>query len=111
MERTRRAAVVPCKLDWTDVGSWSELWRVGPLDDRRNRIEGEVIVLDTSASLIWSDGPAVGVVGLDDVIVVAAHGSVWRRPRRMLKALGGSPKPSLSEARYGEQTRAQRSRE
>lgn len=76
MERTRRGAVVPCNLDWTDIGSWSELWRLGPLDSRRNRIEGEAIVLDTSNSLIWSDGPPVGVVGLDDVVVVAAHGAV-----------------------------------
>lgn len=76
MERTRRAAVVPCDLDWTDIGSWSELWRLGPLDCDRNRMEGDVIVLETGDSLVWSDGPPVGVIGLKDVIVVAAHGSV-----------------------------------
>ena len=76
MERTRRAAVTPCDIDWTDIGSWSELWRLGPLDPDGNRLEGDVVTLDTTDSLVWSDGPSVGVVGLDNVVIVAADGAV-----------------------------------
>ncbi len=76
MERTRRAALAPCKLEWTDIGSWSELWRLGPLDEHGNRIEGDVLAIESSNNLLWSDGPSIGVVGLDDIVVVAAQGSV-----------------------------------
>ncbi len=27
MEKTDRAAVVPCKIGWSDIGSWQSLWR------------------------------------------------------------------------------------
>ncbi len=76
MERTRAAAVVACDIGWADIGSWTELWRLGPLDADGNRLRGEVMALETKTSLIWSDGVPVGVIGLDDVVVVAANGAV-----------------------------------
>jgi mannose-1-phosphate guanylyltransferase/mannose-6-phosphate isomerase len=76
MERTRSAAVVACDIGWADIGSWSELWRLGPHDSSGNRLHGHVMVLDTNNTLLWSDGPPVGVIGLDDIVVVAAHGAV-----------------------------------
>jgi mannose-1-phosphate guanylyltransferase/mannose-6-phosphate isomerase len=76
MERTRSAAMVACDLGWADIGSWSEIWRLGPFDASGNRLHGDVMALDTTNALIWSDGPTVGVIGLEDVVVVAAHGAV-----------------------------------
>lgn len=76
MERTRSAAVVACDIGWADIGSWTELWRLGPFDADGNRLCGEVSVLETKNTLIWSDGAPVGVIGLDDVVVIAANGAV-----------------------------------
>jgi mannose-1-phosphate guanylyltransferase/mannose-6-phosphate isomerase len=76
MERTGSAAVVACDIGWADIGSWSELWRLGPFDPSGNRLHGDVIALETNNSMIWSDGIPIGVVGLDDVVVVAAHGAL-----------------------------------
>jgi mannose-1-phosphate guanylyltransferase/mannose-6-phosphate isomerase len=76
MELTRSAAMVACDLGWADIGSWSEIWRLGPLDANGNRVHGDVMALDTTNALLWSDGTPIGVIGLDDVVVVAAHGAV-----------------------------------
>ncbi len=76
MERTRAAAVVACDIGWADIGSWTELWRLGPFDANGNRLHGDVMALETNNALIWSDGIPVGVIGLDDVVVVAAHGAI-----------------------------------
>ena len=82
MERTRLAAVAPCDIGWADVGSWSELWRLGGKDGDRNLIRGDAVALDTQGSLVWSDdGMEVGVVGLRDVVVVATPGAVIVLPR------------------------------
>jgi len=81
MEKTARAAVVPCDPGWADVGSWNELWRLGDKDAGGNRARGEVVAIDTEGSLIWSDGPVVGVVGMTDVIVVATADGVLVMPR------------------------------
>ena len=76
MERTEWAAMVPCDIGWADIGSWSELWKLGPHLDGGNRVHGEVSILETTDSLVWSDGTPIGVIGLNGLVVVAANGAV-----------------------------------
>ena len=71
MEKTRRAAVVPCDLGWNDVGAWSALWDVGTRDASGNVSIGDVIAHDTTnAYLRTQDGMLLATVGLDNVVVV-----------------------------------------
>lgn len=81
MEKTQIAAVAPGDFGWADVGSWSELWRLGPHDAGGNRLRGDVMALDTTGSLVWSDGPTLAVLGLEDLIVVATGDAVIVAPR------------------------------
>ncbi len=76
MERTDRITVVPASFGWSDVGSWEAIYDLGPADEAGNVLEGPVDTLDTSGSLIRSDGPLVGVIGLTDVVVVASSDAV-----------------------------------
>ena len=73
MERTERAAVVPCSLGWSDVGSWSALWELGEKDGGANVTLGDVLVEDTAGSYLRSQGPLLATLGLKDVIVVATE--------------------------------------
>ena len=81
MEKTDRAAVVPCDIGWADVGSWSELWRQGPLDLNANFSKGDVLLLETEGSLVWSDGPKVSVIGVADLVVIATADHVMVLPK------------------------------
>jgi len=81
MEKTRHAAIAPCDIGWTDVGSWSELWRASPRDDAGVATHGEVATIDVADSLIWSDGPKMAVLGVSDLIIVAAGDAVLVAPR------------------------------
>ena len=82
MERTRLAAVAPCDVGWTDVGSWSELWRLNARDREGNLIHGAAVALDTRDCLVWAEeGVEVGCIGLRDMIVVAAGDRVLVAPR------------------------------
>jgi mannose-1-phosphate guanylyltransferase/mannose-6-phosphate isomerase len=71
MEKTLLAAVIPCVMGWADVGSWSELWRLGRTRETENVTHGDTVLIDTTSSLVWADGPPVAVVGLDNIIVVS----------------------------------------
>ena len=71
MEKTKLAAVAPCSMGWADVGSWSELWRLRASSPTDNVTHGDAVVIDTTGSLVWADGPPVAVVGLNNVIVVS----------------------------------------
>mgnify|MGYP001131122200 CR=1 FL=1 len=71
MEKTRRAAVVPVSCGWSDIGSWDALWLAAEKDQDGNHIEGDVIALDTTGSMIHShDRHLVATIGLEDVVIV-----------------------------------------
>jgi len=74
MEKTKRAAVVPASLGWSDVGAWSALWDIGVRDGAGNVIGGDVIALDTKHSYLrTSDGTLLATIGLDNVVVVVTR--------------------------------------
>jgi len=74
MEKTKRAAVVPASLGWSDVGAWSALWDIGIRDGTGNVIGGDVIALDTKNSYLrTSDGTLLATIGLDNIVVVVTR--------------------------------------
>ena len=82
MEKTNRAAVVPVEMGWSDVGSWSALWDIAPHDSDGNFLDGDVVAVASHNNLVRVDrGPAVSLVGVDDMIVVSTRDSVLVVPR------------------------------
>jgi mannose-1-phosphate guanylyltransferase/mannose-6-phosphate isomerase len=77
MEKTSRGMVVPVRMQWSDVGSWDAVWRLGDKDAEGNLVRGEAISIDTRNSLLQSDGKLViATIGLEDMAVVASAGVV-----------------------------------
>lgn len=71
MERTDRASVLPVEFQWSDIGSWQELWARSPKDEAENALIGDVIVQDTSGSFVYSAAKGLTVVsGLEDAVVI-----------------------------------------
>jgi mannose-1-phosphate guanylyltransferase/mannose-6-phosphate isomerase len=69
MEKSRRVAVVPCDIGWSDIGSWSALGELAAADARGNRVEGEAVLHDVSGCYIRSER-MVGAVGVENLIVI-----------------------------------------
>lgn len=63
-------SVVPCELGWSDIGSWNALSELIAADASNNRILGDVYLKDTQNTYVQSEGRVVGLVGVDDLIVV-----------------------------------------
>jgi mannose-1-phosphate guanylyltransferase/mannose-6-phosphate isomerase len=100
MEKTNRGMVVPVQMDWSDVGTWDSVWKLGVKDARNNAARGNVVALDTNASLLWSDGPLVATIGLDKIAVIAVGDAVLVAPLNRvsdLKALVDQVKAEHSE--------------
>ncbi len=56
MEKTARAAVVPCDIGWADIGAWDEIWRISPHDSAGNAVQGPVVTLAAHNNLLRCDG-------------------------------------------------------
>ncbi len=76
MERTDRAAVVPCNIQWNDVGSWSALWEVREHDAAGNVLQGDIIAHGTEGSLVHSEGRLTAVVGIRNMVVITTKDAV-----------------------------------
>jgi mannose-1-phosphate guanylyltransferase/mannose-6-phosphate isomerase len=81
MEHTRRAAVVPVSMGWSDVGSWDALWQMGAKDQDGNSIEGNVVAEETRNCYLRSEAGLVAAIGIEDLVVVATDDAVMVAPR------------------------------
>ncbi len=71
MEKADNVLVVDGSFGWSDVGTWDEVYRLSMKDGRNNVIEGNVVTLQTNNCLVsGSSGRLIGVVGVDNLIVV-----------------------------------------
>ncbi|MBS1195481.1 MAG: mannose-phosphate guanylyltransferase/mannose-6-phosphate isomerase [Actinobacteria bacterium] len=76
MEKTHKAAVVGLDAGWSDVGDWAALWDLADHDADGNAVAGDVIALGVHRSLLRSSSRLVGVIGLDDIVVVESGDAV-----------------------------------
>jgi mannose-1-phosphate guanylyltransferase/mannose-6-phosphate isomerase len=77
MEHSDRLRLVCANFTWSDVGAWGSLWGLGTGDDDGNVVaRGEAILEDAQGCLVYSDGPKVALVGVEDLAVVATKDAV-----------------------------------
>ncbi|MDD4952263.1 MAG: mannose-1-phosphate guanylyltransferase/mannose-6-phosphate isomerase [Desulfovibrionaceae bacterium] len=70
VEKIDNIAVVEAGFDWDDLGSWEAMHRLGTKDRRGNVVQGDVLAMGCSGSLLISRGGKLAAVGLEDMIVV-----------------------------------------
>ena len=78
MERAPTVHVVESDFPWDDVGAWDALQRTLPADKDGNVVAGSAAVFDSRGCIVYNDAPsvAVGVCGLEDVVVVVTESGV-----------------------------------
>lgn len=70
MENTNDAVVVPLDAGWNDIGAWSALWEVNEKDEKGNATTGDILLQETTNSLIHGGERLIATVGLDNVVIV-----------------------------------------
>jgi len=70
MERSSKAAVVPASFKWSDVGSWGSLDEVAAKNKAGNVVNGRVVDIDSTDSIVYADRRMVATIGLKEMVVV-----------------------------------------
>jgi mannose-1-phosphate guanylyltransferase/mannose-1-phosphate guanylyltransferase/mannose-6-phosphate isomerase len=81
MERSDKVACVPVAMGWSDVGSWDALHALTAKDAAGNALRGPGYPIDSAGNFLFSEGPAVTLVGVEDLIVVATADEILILPR------------------------------
>lgn len=76
MEKTKHAVVVPCSIEWSDIGTWSSLWELGTKDPHGNVTDGRIAPVDTQNCLIHSNSMLIATIGLKDLAIIEDGDSI-----------------------------------
>ena len=76
MEKTNIGTVLPLNAGWSDLGSWSSVWKSHKRDDSGNFIRGKVLSKDTKNCLLKSDKRLIVGIGLEDLVVVETSDAI-----------------------------------
>ena len=68
--------MVPMAAGWSDLGAWDAVWEVSPKDTAGNASHGDTLLRDSRNTLVHATSRLVGVIGLDDVVVVETPDAV-----------------------------------
>lgn len=76
MEKASHVTVVPMDLTWNDVGSWDAVYAITNKDTDGNALNGDVVALDTTNSLVVSRKRPVTTIGVKDLSVIETDDAV-----------------------------------
>lgn len=76
MEKTDRLTLIPLDCSWSDVGSWEDMYGLLPKDETKNVLQGNVVALETTNSLVYADKRLVSTIGIDNVVIIETEDAV-----------------------------------
>jgi mannose-1-phosphate guanylyltransferase len=76
MEKTQHAAVVPCDIGWSDIGSWRSMSAMCTKNNQGNSLKGEVILHDVNNCYIRAEERMIGAVGVEDLVIIETADAV-----------------------------------
>lgn len=70
-QEAKQVAVIPVDMEWSDIGAWASVMELHPHDANGNVLLGDVINIDGTNTLVFSQGERLIVtIGVEDLIVV-----------------------------------------
>lgn len=82
MERTKKSAVIPVSMQWSDLGCWTAVAEANEPDQDGNIFTGKVVAQKSSNCLIHSTDILVTTIGVHDQIIVATQDAVLVADKR-----------------------------
>ena len=96
--------MIDAAFDWSDLGTWGSVWEAADKDEHRNVVQGEVTLVSAFGNYVSSDRQTIGIVGVDDLIVVASDDTVLVAPRAqsdavkaLVAAVNGKPEALIGD--------------
>jgi mannose-1-phosphate guanylyltransferase len=83
MEKAAGLLVVPGDFGWNDVGSWAAMTAIRRADADGNVVVGRAQLIEGKGNIIVAEegAPYIGVLGVDDLVVVATADAVLVIPK------------------------------
>ena len=84
MEKAENVLVGEAPFYWNDIGSWSSLRSVLPLDNSGNAFRGNILAIDSENNVLVSDADTlIGIIGMHDIAVIKSGNGILVCPLSM----------------------------
>lgn len=84
IEEAKETWTLPVDFSWNDLGTWESVETLLDRDPQNNAISGNPILHDVDDSvLVNMEGPTIGAVGLDDMVVVSTEDALLVCPKNL----------------------------
>lgn len=68
-EKSKKIAMVPCDIGWSDIGSWIEFGALYPTDQHQNNVKGNVLLKETRDCVVHGDDKLIATLGINDLVI------------------------------------------
>jgi mannose-1-phosphate guanylyltransferase/mannose-6-phosphate isomerase len=68
--------MVELNAGWNDLGSWNSVWEIGLKDECQNVTYGDVVLENTSNSLVYANHKLVTTLGVDNLVIIETPDAV-----------------------------------
>jgi mannose-1-phosphate guanylyltransferase len=76
VENDAKVAVLPIKLDWSDVGSWTSLKDSLIKDGQKHLVKGEHIDFESQNLMVYGSKKLITTIGVKDLIIVDTEDAI-----------------------------------
>lgn len=76
MEKSHRVFLIKASFNWSDVGSWEEVYQLSKKDERGNASTGNVFTNMTHNTYIYSPHKFTSAIGVDNLIIINTEDSL-----------------------------------
>jgi mannose-1-phosphate guanylyltransferase len=74
MEKAANVFCIKATFQWSDLGSWEQVYKLSQKDEHGNAVVGNAVLVDTRNAYVYSSDGMVAAVGLENVVVVQEDG-------------------------------------
>jgi mannose-1-phosphate guanylyltransferase len=83
-----RVSVIPAKVGWSDIGSWSAVHDLLASQRAANVSTGPSFALEASGNYFWAPGKFIAAIGVHDLVVVETDDAILVCPRERAQDVG-----------------------
>ena len=85
---TQHVFVIPAKVGWSDIGSWTAVYKLLAGHRGENVSAGPFFAFDAGGNFLWSPKKFVAAIGVHDLIVVDTDDALLVCPRNRAQDVG-----------------------
>ena len=85
---TQRVFVIPAKVGWSDIGSWTAVYELLARHAGENVSAGPSFTHDATGNFLWSPKKIIAAIGVHDLVVVETPDALLLCPRDRAQDVG-----------------------